>query len=430
MTAFNGKKKLLVLDTSYTLEMIRDLRLYAPVLARDLNGYFEHVWSVHPLATVIPPKNIHETYGKITTTVFADRHTIMECKVGRFSFLKRIPLLNLSISQICILAALAKLIRKEGIDVIRATDPTYIGLMGFLLSRMYGIPLVIRMTGNFDKIYEVTGKPTLPRLFRRRWIEKIVVRFILKRADLVACANENCREFVIKNGVRKEYTTVFRYGNLIHPAHRVPPCDRPSADLLIKGLRISDTPFVIYIARLEAIKRQDHVLKVIAELKKRGKDIKAVLVGDGSMQNSLSVLAKELSIDKNIIFAGNKDQEWIAAVLPRALAVLSPHSGRALCEAALAGAPIVAYDFEWQSELITAGKTGELVGDGDIKAMADSVIKYFSNPDYAKRMGENVRVKALEMMDPIKLCEHEKNEYDKLLARYFLKKRNAQELKV
>ena len=407
----------MVLDTSYALEMIRDLKLYAPVLARDLNGYFEHVWSVHPFATVIPPKNIHETYGNITTTAFADRHTIMECKVGRFSFLKRIPLLNLSISQICILAALAKLIRKERIDVIRATDPTYLGLIGLLLSRMYGIPLVIRMTGNFDIIYEVTGKPTLPRIFRWRCIEKIVVRFILKRADLVACANENCREFAIKNGARKEYTTVFRYGNLIHPAHRVPPCDRPSADLLIKELRISDAPFVVYIARLEAIKRQDHVLKVIAELKKKGKYIKAVLVGDGSMQNSLSVLAKELSIDKNIIFVGNKDQEWIAAVLPRALAVLSPHSGRALCEAALAGAPIVAYDFEWQPELITAGETGELVRDGDINAMADSVIKYIDNPDYARHMGESVRTKAMEMMDPAKLCEHEKNEYEKLFNR-------------
>lgn len=415
-TALSGRK-LLVLDSSYTLEMIRDLKLSEPVLSRDLKGYFEHVWSVNPYATVVPPKNASETYGKITITNFTKEHTIIEGKIGRFNFLKRITVLNFLLSQINVFITLIRLIKKEKISAIRVTDPTYIGLFGFLLSKICGIPLIIRVTGNFDKIYEVTGKPTLPRLFKQIWIEKAIIRFVLKRADLIAGANENNRDFAIKNGAKKEHATVFRYGNLIHPVHRVPPQDRPSADLIMNELKISGDQFVIYITRLEAVKRPDHTLRVIAELKNRNKKMKAILIGDGSMRSTLVELAKKLSIGEEIIFAGNRDQEWIAAILPKALAVLSPHSGRALSEAALAGVPIVAYNFEWQPELITTGETGELVRDGDIKAMADSVMKYIDNPDYAKHVGRKVRAKALEMMDPVKLYEHERNEYEKLFNR-------------
>lgn len=422
MASVNKNRKLLVLDTSYTLEMIKEMQLDEAVLYRDLNGYFDHVWSVHPYSTVIPPKNQNEIYGGITITNFAKRHTIIEGKVGRLKFLKKLSVINFFISQASLLSYLHKLIKKERINVIRTGDPYYLALLGLFLSWTHSIPFVIRMPSNYDKYYQETGRPAMPRLFRKRWIEKIIERFVLKRADLVAGANEDNRNFAVINGARREYTTVFRYGNLIHPAHRVSPDKRPFADLLLKELGLSDTPFVISIARLEAIKRQDHVLKAVAEINKRGKKLKAVLVGDGSMKSFLIELAKDMYIGDEIIFVGNKDQEWIATILPHAAAVLSPHSGRALSEAALAGVPIVAYDFEWQSELIKTGETGELVENNDVHGMVDAVMRYLDNPDYAKRMGENVRAKALEMMNPEKLYEHEKNEYEKLFVRYYKQK--------
>ena len=346
----------------------------------------------------------------------------MEGKIGRFRLLKKAAFINFILSQIDVLITLYRLIKKEKILVIRATDSNYVGFLGLLLSRLHRIPLVVRVTANHDKFYEATGRPTMPRLFRKRWIEKCVENFVLKRTDLTAGANEDSRDFAIKSGARKEYTTVFRYGNLIHPAHRVSPDERPFADLFLRELGLTDTPFVISIARLEAIKRQDHVLKAIAEINKRGKKLKAVLVGDGSMKSFLIELAKDMHIGNEIIFVGNKDQKWIATILPHAVAVLSPHSGRALSEAALAGVPIVAYDFEWQSELIKTDETGELVENNDVHGMVDAVIKYLDNPDYAKRMGENVRARALEMMNPEKLYEHERNEYEKVFVRYYKQK--------
>ncbi|MCR4293544.1 MAG: glycosyltransferase [Candidatus Kuenenia sp.] len=412
-------RKILVLNASYTLEMIRERKLDEPILIRDIEGYFDNVWSVHPFATINTPNNISATFGGLSKTVFSKRHTIIEGKIGRFKFMRFFPILNFFLSQIELLFYLGKLIKKENINVIRSDDPQYIGLLGFLLSRMYKIAFVIRIGSNWDKYYEETGSPAMPRLFKKRWIEKIVERFVFRRADLVAGANLDNLNYAINNGARKEFTTLFRYGNLLHQSHRVSIDERPSADDIISDLGLASHQFAIYIGRLEPVKMPDHIIMAVAELKKRGYNLKGLMVGDGSKKKSLIEMAEGLNIKEDIIFAGNRSQEWIARVLPYATVVLSPHTGRALAEAALSGVPIVAYNIDWQPELIKTGKTGELVEYRNWHAMADAAVKMLDDPMYAKRMGANVRKAAMEMMDSVKLNEHERNEYDKLFARFY-----------
>jgi len=95
--------------------------------------------------------------------------------------------------------------------------------------------------------------------------------------------------------------------------------------------------------------------------------------------------------------------------------VLSPHMGRGLTEACLAGAPIVAYDYDWQGEIILSGKTGELVTDGDWTEMALRAAVLLDNPEKARQLGNNARSLALEMMSPEKLKSFEISSYDSLL---------------
>ena len=45
--------KLLVIDTSYTFKAIKEKKLHNALYSRNLNGYFEKVWSVHPFASII-----------------------------------------------------------------------------------------------------------------------------------------------------------------------------------------------------------------------------------------------------------------------------------------------------------------------------------------------------------------------------------------
>ena len=411
-------RKLLVLDTSFSLEAIVTRGLMDSVTCRDLDGYFEHVWTVHPFATLVTSPQWTKTYGTPEVHSINHRHTFIEGKVGRFAFLSRIYPLNFLLGQIQMFFYLRRLIRKENISVIRSGDPLYLGLLSWALSRSCKIPFLIRVGGNHDKVFETTKQPLQKRLFRTRKVEKLVERFVFKRADLVAGANQDNLNFALANGARPEFTTLFRYGNLIHKSHFTEPSQRQDGTPLLHEYGAEPKRFIIYIGRLEKVKHPDHVVEVAAELRKRGYDIKTLLVGDGRMLEELKDLAQKLRVEEYVLFCGNKDQEWLSRVVPLAAAVVSPHTGRALSEAALAEVPIVAYDIDWQGELIESGVTGELVPHQAKDKMADAVERFLLDKDYASKMAQAVRTRALDMMWPEKLDQHERDQYTLLLQRF------------
>jgi glycosyltransferase involved in cell wall biosynthesis len=411
-------RKLLVLDSSYSLEAIRARKLEYSVICRDLGGFFEHVWTVHPFASLVTSEQWSAKYGRPDKHEVAGAHTFVEGKIGQFRMLCWVPSLNFLISQIYIFLYLVRLIKDEDISVIRVSSPLYLGLFGWALSRWCRKPFVLRVGGNHDKIYETTGNPIEKRLFFSRRLEKLVEKFVFPRADLVAGANQNNLDFALANGARPETSTLFRYGNLIDKRHMTEPRARPDGKALLELIDLKPYSFVLYIGRLEIVKHPDHVLRVLACVRKRGRLVKALLVGDGTQQPALKRLAKELQVENQVTFVGNKDQEWLSRIIPLAAAVISPHTGRALSECAFAGAPIVAYDVDWQGELIKTGFSGELVPYLDLGSMADSLEKLLNDSEYARKIGAEVRKRVIEMMDPEMLNQHERDQYRRVIEKF------------
>jgi glycosyltransferase involved in cell wall biosynthesis len=277
---------------------------------------------------------------------------------------------------------------------------------------------VVRVGGNHDKIYETTGNSMEKRLFFHRRIEKIVERFVFPRADLVAGANQDNLDFALANGARLEFSTLFRYGNLIDKRHFVEPSQRTGGRLLLQEIDVKPYFFILYIGRLESVKHPDDVVRVLAEVRRRGYVVKAVLAGDGQLRSELRNLACELGVENQVVFAGNVDQDWLSKVIPFASAVISPHTGRALSEAALGGVPIVAYDVDWQGEVIQTGITGELVSHLDRAGMVDSLERLLNDSEYARVMGAAVRNRIIKMMDPETLNQHERDQYRAVMERF------------
>ena len=403
-------KKLLVLDAAFSYEAIVKRGLLNSVTCRDLGGYFEQVWSVHPFASLVSTREWGSEFGRPVAYYVSNRHTFIEGKVGLSVILKNFARVNFILAQLDILIFLIKLIHKEKISVIRTGDPLYLGIFGFLLSRLTSIPFVVRVGANNEKIREITRRCMMPRFFKTIKQERIVEKFILSRADLVAAANKDNLHFAINSGAMPNRCTLFRYGNLIDAVHFVAPSKRPCLDNLYSGVS-----FLMCIARLESVKKVDDVIRVLAEVRKSGFDVRALLVGDGREREKLERLADQLGVLEHVNFCGNRDQVWLSTTIPKAAVVLSPHTGRALTEAALGAAPVAAYDIDWQAELIETCVTGELVTFGDWRELATSTIKLLSDRPYALRVGENLRERVLQMMDPVKLDEHERQQYMRLL---------------
>jgi glycosyltransferase involved in cell wall biosynthesis len=405
-------RRILYLDMSFVLQAYKNRQLEQALESRKLDGYFDYVVSVHPLAGLFPSDA--QEFGAPRHTKLDDNHIFVEGTVGVTPWLRRLPAINLLIAQIQLLFRLYRVCRKERIDVIRIGDPYYLGLFGWLLAKLLGVPLVIRSCFDYDLLFATSGKAVFPRLFRYRWLEKKIETFIFARCDLVAGANLNNLQYAIKNGADSQKGVIFRYGNLIHPAHFTAPNDRNNVAKILSDLRISNK-FLLTISRLEPMKQPHHNLLVLKELLAWGHLVTFVFIGDGSMHAELEKTAKELGVFEHVRFTGNQSQQFIADLLPYASVVLSPHMGRGLTEACLAGAPIVAYDYDWQGEIIKNCETGFLVPDGDWSSMALRAHELLLSSIKAKRLGAAARALALDMMEPKRLTQYEVSTYEKLL---------------
>ncbi len=413
-------KTIIVLDMTFTLKMLRERQLGQALESLKLGGYFDRVISVHPLAGLFELGD--GRFGEPVITQLDGSLMFVEGKIGVSKILSFMPPVNFLLAQIRLVRLLIRMGRTYKVDVIRIGDPYFLGLMGLFLARLMRVPLAIRVGFRYDEIFRVTGKPVNSRLFFFRWVEKAIERFIFPRCDLIAGANEDNMRYALENGGRSEVATIFRYGNLIHQNHWQNPNERESAEQILAEYKLRDEKFVITVARLEPMKYVEDAIRVVAELVRRGHPVKGLFVGDGSLRKEFKRFATTLGVEDAVIFAGNHNQEWLASVLPRATVIVSPHMGRALTEAALAGVPIVAYDYDWQREVVVDGQTGFLVPHKDWMGLSDKAEYLLTHPANGKIMGENAREKILEMMNPERLERHEKNEYSKLFKRYSLKK--------
>jgi glycosyltransferase involved in cell wall biosynthesis len=399
-TAKSAGRRLLVFDSAYTYKILRERNIAPIVTGRTLGGYFVHIWTVHPVASLLEPEDSPERYGRPQTHVLDDSNTMIEGRIGRFRWLAWFPILNFILAQIDLLIMVRRILRVERIPIVRAEDPLYNGLLAWLFKRPGRRALMVGVWGNPTTVRERTRAPLFPRLFRKIWVEEKIERFILPRADLAMAQNEDNRRFLLEQGVLPERTWIFRLGNLLHPAHFTPPAERADGRADLAELGVLGKQTLLSIARLEPLKLIDHIIRVVRLLKDRGTVAYALLAGDGSLHDEMKALADELDVSDQIVFCGNRDQHWLARIIPHISVVMSPLNGRALGEAALGGRPVVAYDIDWHSELVTTGETGELVEYFDVQAMAAATERLLSDPEYADRAGATLRERTLELLDP------------------------------
>jgi glycosyltransferase involved in cell wall biosynthesis len=391
---------MLVFDSAYTYKIMVERKVAVIVTGRDLGGYFDHIWTCHPVASLLEPEGSPERFGRPQIHELAPGHTLVEGRIGRYPWLASFGILNFLLAQIDLMRLLLRIVRDEKVQIVRAEDPHYNGLLALIVSRLRKLPLMIGVWGNPGAVRKVTGVPLTPRLFRKVWVEEIVERFVLRRADRVMAQNEDNRAFVVASGVPREKTAIFRIGNLLHPAHFDDPATRGDGQADLAALGVAGEHTLLTISRLQELKLVHHVVHAVKTLKDRGRRVVALFVGEGPYRPDMEALAAELGVTDQVVFCGNREQQWLARVIPAVSMVVSPLTGRAMGEAALGGAPMVAYDIDWHSELVTGGETGELVPYLDHAAMADAIARILDDPERARRMGAALRVKGMAMLDP------------------------------
>ena len=278
------------------------------------------------------------------------------------------------------LRALAKLFRRNRPDLVH-THSGKAGILGRLAAARARVPIVVHtIHGPSFGAFQAA----LPNwLFRRaeRRASKVTSHF-------VSVADAMTAQYLAAGiGSPAQYTTIFSGFDLS------PFAAAPNDPATRARWNLAPNDFVVgKIARLFKLKGHDDLLAVAPELARRCPRLKFLLVGDGAWRVRFQNRARELGLERQIIFTGLVPPAEIPALvgIMDALVHLSRREGlpRALPQALAAGKPVVAFDCDGAKEVCLEGRTGFLLAPGDRVGLVARLLQLADDRALCRRLGE------------------------------------------
>jgi len=416
--AMNNKpaaNRMLVFHSAYTFDYLKSYGMEIFVQGRDAGDFFKEILTISPMASLQYPEDDSRIYSRPEFFELDSKNRILEGRIARYRVLRKVPALNFLISQISLMYSLIKNGKLREVQLVRAEDPRLNGLYGFVFSRILRKPFVVGVWGNPGRLRELNQAPMNPRLFPTMKSEEMFEKFILRRADVVLAQNQENLNYALQAGVDPAKTHFTELGVGIDKAHFLAPGMRKNVREDFEAWGAFDKCVLVCISRLEASKMVNHAIMSSKSLKDAGVEFKLILIGDGRELENLKSLAKNLDLADEVIFAGNRSQEWIAGALNFVDINVAPLCGRALLEASLGELPAVSYDVDWHSEIVIPGSTGFLVQNLDFKAMGAAILELWRDVKLRERMAIAMHEKALELASPQKIAMRQRMIYQKLV---------------
>jgi len=136
---------------------------------------------------------------------------------------------------------------------------------------------------------------------------------------------------------------------------------------------------IIFVGRLEGQKNPELLIRSFQSCRERIQDLTLVLIGEGSLRQSLESIIKDLDLTKKVIFLGKIDTPAMVTVINiSALSLLtSSFEGRpsTILEALACGIPVVSTDVGDVRSLIQDGLNGRIVDSFEPDAIAAAALE-------------------------------------------------------
>ena len=250
-----------------------------------------------------------------------------------------------------------QLLKSKQIDVIHSHEFAMNAHLA-LLAKFAGIRHVATVHGK--KYYGETGA--------RRAIYRMVSRF----SGLVA-VSEDIKTYLIDTiGVAPNRITVIPNGIAVEDYQR----DNIDTALIRAQLGFVDDDFLICaIGNLYSVKGHCYLIKAIAKLVPKYKDIRLVIAGRGEEQGALQQLIAELGLEKHVSMLGFRDD--VKAILSASELFVMPSLSEglplSLLEAMAAKRPVVVTEVGGMPQVIKNEVMGLVVPPGDVDSLEDAI---------------------------------------------------------
>lgn len=172
----------------------------------------------------------------------------------------------------------------------------------------------------------------------------------------------------------------------------------------------ANQPFTILcVACLEEHKGQRYLIEACAELRRRGVDLRCLLVGEGKDRPLLERQMRELGVEQCIQLLGRQPRHRVLELMAEAdvltlQSIMTPSGmseGVPVClmEAMASGVPVIASAIRGVPELVEHGRTGLLVSHSNAHALAEALMTIHTSPGLARELAIRGREKVIREFD-------------------------------
>jgi glycosyltransferase involved in cell wall biosynthesis len=294
--------------------------------------------------------------------------------------------------------------RRFDVDCVVATSPPpTAGLVGWLASRVRGVPLVFDVRDIWPESPAQSGRLKSPILIGAF---EALARFLYRGAAVVTTVTAGWRRRLVEIGVPADKIHVLSNGVDMTTYEADARAPLPAAF----GALDPSAHWFVYAGIFGSPQGLDVVLRAAAAVRDAAPDLYAksqfVLLGEGPKEAELRALARELVLDR-VVFVPRQPRAAAFALLARAFAVvvsLRPRKDTStvpskLYESFASGRPVLYSAGGEGADTVRAAGAGLVCAPGDPAALAEAMLAYLRDPAEATRQGAQGRAYAAAQYD-------------------------------
>jgi glycosyltransferase involved in cell wall biosynthesis len=160
---------------------------------------------------------------------------------------------------------------------------------------------------------------------------------------------------------------------------------------LVSELGLKGKTVLVAVGRLSQQKGFAYLIKALSEVKKKEKNFKLLLIGDGEERKNLEKLSKELGLEEEIIFLGKVSHDKLPKCYHAAdifvLPSLYESFGIVFLEAMASGLPIISTNIAAIPEVVNK-KVGILVKPKNVQELAEAILALINDEKRRREMGK------------------------------------------
>jgi N-acetyl-alpha-D-glucosaminyl L-malate synthase BshA len=237
-----------------------------------------------------------------------------------------------------------------------------------------------------------------------------LVKFSIEESDGVTTVSRFLKEKTLTNfNIVKDIEVIYNFIDIER-------FSRQESDTFRKHIAPNGEKVLVHISNFRVVKRVTDTIKILEKVKKEI-PTKLVLVGDGPDRSECERLARELDLQKDVLFLGKQD--GLTEILSASDIFLMPSQsesfGLSALEAMACSIPVVSSSVGGLPELNIHNETGYIAEFGDTDRMAKYTIELLTNEKRYKSFSKNARDRAVKNFDKNLIVPQYVAYYEKVL---------------